>query len=113
GFPVAISAAGDDPERGAERVSAVATSGYLAFLVGPPLLGLLGEHAGLRRAMFVVVALLLAAAVAARAAVDERRAERNVRRPVAGSEPPPPPAPSSAADSRGEDPVTRGGRPGG
>lgn len=105
GFPVAISAAGDDPERGAERVSAVATSGYLAFLVGPPLLGLLGEHAGLRRAMFVVVALLLAAAVAARAAVPGRRAERDGRGPVKRSGPPPPPVPSSAADSPGEDPV--------
>lgn len=68
GFPVAISAAGDDPDRGAERVSAVATSGYLAFLVGPPLLGFLGEHAGLRQAMLVVVVLLVAAAFAARAA---------------------------------------------
>lgn len=68
GFPVAISAAGDDPERGAERVSAVATSGYLAFLVGPPLLGFLGEHAGLRQAMLVVMGLLLVAAVAARGA---------------------------------------------
>jgi MFS family permease len=68
GFPVAISAAGDDPERGAERVSAVATSGYLAFLVGPPLLGFVGEHAGLRQAMVVVIALLIVAAVAARGA---------------------------------------------
>ena len=68
GFPVAISAAGDDPERGDERVSAVATSGYLAFLVGPPLLGFLGEHLGLRPAMLVVVALLVVAAFAARAA---------------------------------------------
>lgn len=68
GFPVAISAAGDDPERGAERVSAVATSGYLAFLVGPPLLGFLGEHAGLRQAMLVVMALLVVAAIAARGA---------------------------------------------
>ena len=68
GFPVAISAAGDDPERGAERVSAVATSGYLAFLVGPPLLGFLGEHLGLRLAMLAVVVLLVAAVFAARAA---------------------------------------------
>jgi fucose permease len=68
GFPVAISAAGDDPERGAERVSAVATSGYLSFLVGPPLLGFLGEQVGLRPAMLVVMVLLVVAAVAARGA---------------------------------------------
>lgn len=72
GFPLAISAAGDDPERGAERVSAVATSGYLAFLVGPPLLGFLGEHAGLRQAMLVVIALLVIAAFAARGARTTR-----------------------------------------
>lgn len=76
GFPVAISAAGDDPERGAERVSAVATSGYLAFLVGPPLLGFLGEHAGLRQAMLVVAALLLVAALAARSTRHPSTQER-------------------------------------
>ena len=65
GFPVAISAAGDDPERSAERVSAVATSGYVAFLVGPPLLGYLGDQVGLPRAMLVVVALLAVAVVCA------------------------------------------------
>ncbi|MFC7403832.1 MFS transporter [Georgenia alba] len=68
GFPVAISAAGDDPERASERVSAVATSGYLAFLVGPPLLGFIGEEVGLREAMLVVVVLLVVAAFAAGAA---------------------------------------------
>jgi fucose permease len=66
GFPVAISAAGDSPDRAAERVSAVATSGYLAFLVGPPLLGFLGEHLGLRPAMLAVIAILLVAVCAAR-----------------------------------------------
>ena len=85
GFPVAISAAGDDPERGAERVSAVATSGYLAFLVGPPLLGFLGEHLGLRLAMLAVVVLLVVAAFAARAAAPRPRVT-----------PPGPPAPRPA-----------------
>ena len=44
-----------------------ATTGYLAFLVGPPLLGYLGEHYGLRSAMLVVLALVLVAAVVAKA----------------------------------------------
>lgn len=65
GFPVAISAAGDSTDRPAERVSAVATSGYLAFLVGPPLLGFVGEHLGLQQAMLVVVVLLILAGVCA------------------------------------------------
>ncbi|EDD7650901.1 MFS transporter, partial [Salmonella enterica subsp. enterica serovar Enteritidis] len=49
------------------RVSVVATTGYLAFLVGPPLLGYLGEHYGLRSAMMVVLALVILAALVAKA----------------------------------------------
>ncbi|OBA05208.1 hypothetical protein A9P44_15555 [Paenibacillus polymyxa] len=55
GFPVGLSAAGDDPRGAAIRVGAVATIGYLAFLVGPPGLGLLGEHVGLLHALIVVL----------------------------------------------------------
>ncbi|MFE6600222.1 MFS transporter [Streptomyces albidoflavus] len=63
GFPVSISAAGDDPEGAAARVSAVATAGYLAFLVGPPSLGFLADHVGLRPTMGVVLGLLVVAAL--------------------------------------------------
>ncbi|GAB2476731.1 MFS transporter [Promicromonospora xylanilytica] len=97
GFPVAISAAGDDPERGAERVSAVATSGYLAFLVGPPLLGFLGEHAGLRQAMLVVMGLLLVAAVAARGARSRQASD--------DGEPAPADEPASADEPVGPRPA--------
>ncbi|MEM5003231.1 MFS transporter [Priestia megaterium] len=55
GFPVGLSAAGDDPRGVAARVSAVATAGYLAFLVGPPFLGFVGEMIGLLRALIVVL----------------------------------------------------------
>ena len=48
-------------------MSVVATTGYLAFLVGPPLLGFLGEHYGLRSAMLAVLALVLVAALVAKA----------------------------------------------
>ncbi|WP_129291535.1 MFS transporter [Streptomyces sp. N1] len=65
GFPVSISAAGDDPEGAAARVSAVATAGYLAFLVGPPSLGFLADHVGLRPTMGVVLGLLMVAALLA------------------------------------------------
>lgn len=72
GFPVTLSAAGDSGPDSAARVSLVAMIGYLAFLVGPPGLGFLGEHYGLRAAMTVVlaftaVAILLAPAVGRRA----------------------------------------------
>ncbi|MEV4278499.1 MFS transporter [Actinoplanes xinjiangensis] len=65
GFPVALSAAGDSGDHPTARVSLVATAGYVAFLVGPPALGFLGEHHGLRAAMITVLGLLAVAAVAA------------------------------------------------
>lgn len=67
GFPVALSAAGDDPVGAARRVSAVATAGYTAFLVGPPVLGLIGEHVGLRSAIIVVLVAVAVSACFARA----------------------------------------------
>lgn len=70
GFPLAISAAGDHPTDGDRRVSVVATAGYIAFLVGPPLLGFVGEHLGLQAAMLVPLVLLVAAFVVAPAARD-------------------------------------------
>ncbi len=57
--PLTISAASDTGPDAPTRVSVVATTGYLAFLVGPPLLGYLGEHYGLRSAMLVVLALVI------------------------------------------------------
>jgi len=68
GFPVAMSAAADDPMRAAARVSAVATVGYCAFLVGPPLIGLVGEHVGILNALLIVFVLLVLATIAAPAA---------------------------------------------
>ncbi|MBB4351715.1 MFS transporter [Aliirhizobium cellulosilyticum] len=67
GFPVAISAAGDSGANATGRVKAVTIGGYIAFLVGPPLLGFVGEHFGLRNAMLVVLALVIAATIAASA----------------------------------------------
>ncbi|MCF4136793.1 MFS transporter [Streptomyces sp. Tue 6430] len=71
GFPVALSAAGDSGADAAARVSLVAMIGYVAFLVGPPGLGFLGDHYGLRTAMLVVLAFT-AVAVALAPAVGTR-----------------------------------------
>jgi fucose permease len=68
GFPVGMSAAADDPRTAAARVSAVATIGYCAFLVGPPVIGLLGEQFGLLRALLVVLVLVVGAGLASGAA---------------------------------------------
>jgi fucose permease len=58
GFPVGMSAAGDDPVHAPARVSVVATIGYVAFLAGPPLIGFLGEHTGTLRALTVTGGLV-------------------------------------------------------
>jgi fucose permease len=63
GFPVGMSAGADDPVRAASRVSVIASLGYCAFLGGPPLIGLLGQHVTVLRAL-LVVAVLLAIATA-------------------------------------------------
>ncbi|MFM2352662.1 MAG: hypothetical protein RLZZ608_68 [Actinomycetota bacterium] len=68
GFPVGMSAAADDPAKAAARVSAVATVGYFAFLVGPPLIGVLGEAVGLLTSFWVVLVLIAVAFFATPAA---------------------------------------------
>jgi cyanate permease len=95
GFPVGMSAAADDPDRAAVRVSVVSSIGYTAFLAGPPLVGFLAEAAGVLRALLVV---LLALAVALL---------------TAGSVAPLRPAPTGTPDGEGL-PAERGGlgRPG-
>lgn len=74
GFPVGMSAAADDEEHAAMRISVVATVGYLAFIAGPPLLGFLGEHIGVLRSLTVVGALALLALVVLPAAREPERA---------------------------------------
>lgn len=68
GFPAGMSAAADDPRQAAARVSVVASIGYIAFLVGPPVIGFLGEHFGLLRALLLVVVLIAFAGLASGAA---------------------------------------------
>lgn len=57
GFPIGMSAAADDPKTAAARVSAVATIGYFAFLVGPPVIGLIGQYVGVIHALLVTLVL--------------------------------------------------------
>ena len=69
GFPVGMSAASDDPARSAARVSVVSSIGYLAFLAGPPVLGLLADHVGYQMALLTIaiplaLSLILSSAAA-------------------------------------------------
>lgn len=72
GFPLGMSAAADDPARAAARVSAVATIGYVAFLCGPPLLGLISEHIGLLNTLYILVALAIVSGLASPAARESK-----------------------------------------
>ncbi|MDR7668238.1 MFS transporter [Bacillus altitudinis] len=61
GFPLTISAAGDDSRYAVKRVSIVTLSGYTASLSGPPVLGLLANQVGLLHAfIFVLFAICVA-----------------------------------------------------
>ena len=57
GFPLAMSAAGETPGRGASAIATVATIAYSGFLVGPPLLGTVAHATSLDTSLWAVVLL--------------------------------------------------------
>lgn len=73
GFPVGMSAGADEPALAAPRVGVIASIGYVAFLGGPPLIGLLASWLGLPHALALVIVPLLPAAVIAAVAAPLRR----------------------------------------
>lgn len=77
GFPVGMSAAADDPRHAAARVSAVAMIGYCAFLVGPPLIGLVADHVGILNALLIVFVLMIVAGLSSGAARERSAAEQS------------------------------------
>lgn len=80
GFPLGMSAAADDPAKAAARVSAAATIGYIAFLGGPPVLGMISEHIGLLNTLFILVGLVVASGLASGAAKPLKVASRSSSR---------------------------------
>ncbi len=77
GYPVGLSAAADDPRHAAHRVSMVSGIGQLAFLAGPPLIGLLASLGTIQHAL-IVVPVLVAFAVLATRALTPTRADHRV-----------------------------------
>jgi len=65
GFPVGMSAGADDRQHAAARVSVVSTIGYGAFLVGPPVLGFIGNQVGVRHSLLVVAAVCVVSLLSA------------------------------------------------
>lgn len=74
GFPVGMSAASDEPLHAAARLSVVSTIGYGAFLIGPPLLGLLADHVGYRHALLAIILPLVAGLAVMRQAAPPQTA---------------------------------------
>lgn len=74
GFPLGLSAAADDPEHAAARVSSVATIGYVAFLAGPPTLGFIADHIGLLNTLYILVGLVVISGLASGAAKPPAKA---------------------------------------
>jgi fucose permease len=68
GFPVGMSAGADDPALAAPRLGAITSIGYVAFLGGPPLVGLVASALGLPHALWSVIVVLLPAALLASSA---------------------------------------------
>jgi len=54
----------------------VSSIGYAAFLGGPPLIGLVADHVGVRNAIALALVAALVGAVAARAAAPRRATAR-------------------------------------
>jgi MFS family permease len=72
-FPAGMSAAGDTPGRAADAIAFVGAIGYGALLVGPPLIGFLGNRLGLGVALWVVPAMALVVALFASATAPPSR----------------------------------------
>ncbi len=73
GFPVGVSAAADNPTTAVRDVAAVSAITYTAYLLGPMLIGFLGEHFGLLRAFWPLVAFAAIAFVFAGTAREPER----------------------------------------
>lgn len=89
GFPVGISAAADNPRTAVRDVAAVSAIAYTAYLLGPMLIGFLGEHFGLLQAFWPLVAFAVFALVFAGTAREPKRVD------------PAPPAPGTGRESAG------------
>jgi len=76
-FPLAISAAAQRTDRSAAiNVAALSQISFVAFLLGPPLLGFVSDHWGIRSAFgvgvpFIVLSLLTAGSLGRRPAADK------------------------------------------
>ena len=84
-----MSAGADEPAMAAPRVSVIASIGYCAFLAGPPLIGFVGDHFTVLRAVLAVAVLLAMVTMIT-----------GMIRPPVGTSASPAPGPPAASDPR-------------
>ena len=83
-FPLAMSAAAQRSDRPAvTNVAALAQISFVAFLLGPPLLGFVAQHFGVRWSFGVAIPLVVLSFIAA-GALGKRPAAAAVPEPIAG-----------------------------
>lgn len=76
GFPIGMSAAADNADGAAARVSVVASIAYTSFLAGPPAVGWLADHFGVQHALLATVVLLVPALLVLPAVREQRAGNR-------------------------------------
>ena len=89
-FPLAMSAAAQRGDRpAAVNVAALAQSGFVLFLLAPPLLGQVAEHWGVRSAYGVCLPLVLVCLITSRALVPRAPLKAEVSASAPGTKPAP------------------------
>ena len=76
-FPLFLSAAGEQPNP-ARKVATVSAFGYTSFLVGPPLLGFVGQAIGVINMYWVILVFIGLSVVVAGAAGSTRKSAKAV-----------------------------------
>lgn len=79
GFPIGVSAAADRPSTAIRDVAAVSAIAYTAYLLGPMLIGFLGDLFGLLSAFWVLIVFSLVVLVFAGWAREPGRASRRTQ----------------------------------
>lgn len=76
-FPLFLSAAGEQPNP-ARKVATVSAFGYTSFLVGPPLLGFVGQAIGVVNMYWIILLFIVLSVVVAGAAGNTRASAKSV-----------------------------------
>jgi MFS family permease len=77
-FPLFLSAAGEQPNP-ARKVATVSAFGYTSFLVGPPLLGFVGQAIGVVNMYWIILLFITLSVIVAGAAGNTRASAKAVK----------------------------------